>query len=522
MLIDNVGRWYAGDEIVLAWPGGIALVDASVGVKVGERLWSRLRRDSQLGVFFKTLAEGSESGFLDLPSFAIAIFDRDKCHVAVRGAVPVRIQKDDHVEIVSGEGITTWAEKVLVSPDAIGLGCFDGEAAGGAVADGVISAGGISLGRFSEMASGPTPSAHAAPHSGIAPDDPEQHQSAAPGGGTGVAGPVIDVGVEPAEPLVVGSAEREADEAPAAEELDEASVPDSSHESEELQEPVVAEDGREDGGPEPISEFSPPEIDGEIAQGPVPEVQTPAPRAAETTLAEVPIPAEILEQNPYESLWDHSIAMDIEAAAIRGEIEEVNPGGSSPSGSKPSSTDTNASTSGSASSDQLSGDTVFDAGVVNVVMHAQPQGPQVLARFCDQGHPNPPERATCFVCGEEVGGEAKTTTRPQLGWLRVEGGETIPLRGPVIAGRNPKSTAVKLDESPRLVALPHPHVSGTHLAILIEGWHILVKDLHSSNGTYLRRHGKPPVRLPETAVPLVAGDLIDLGKGLYIHLDRTP
>ena len=39
---------------------------------------------------------------------------------------------------------------------------------------------------------------------------------------------------------------------------------------------------------------------------------------------------------------------------------------------------------------------------------------------------------------------------------------------------------------------------------------------------YLRRHGKPAVRLPDTAVPLIPGDLIDLGKGLFIHLEGTP
>ena len=112
--------------------------------------------------------------------------------------------------------------------------------------------------------------------------------------------------------------------------------------------------------------------------------------------------------------------------------------------------------------------------------------------------------------------------RPQLGWLRVEGGETIPIKGPIIAGRNPKSTALRTDEAPRLLALPHPHVSSNHIAFILEGWRILARDLRSSNGSYLRRHGKPPVRLPEHPVPLVPGDLIDLGKGIFIHLERTP
>lgn len=112
--------------------------------------------------------------------------------------------------------------------------------------------------------------------------------------------------------------------------------------------------------------------------------------------------------------------------------------------------------------------------------------------------------------------------RPQLGWLRVSGGETIPLDGVVIAGRNPKAEAVDGGKKPRFIALPHRHISSNHLAFLVESWTVLVRDLGSSNGTYLRRHGKPPVRLPEHPVPLVSGDVIDLGHGVFINIERIP
>ena len=51
---------------------------------------------------------------------------------------------------------------------------------------------------------------------------------------------------------------------------------------------------------------------------------------------------------------------------------------------------------------------------------------------------------------------------------------------------------------------------------------MLVRDLGSSNGSYLRRHGNPPIRLPESDTPLVPGDVIDLGHGVFINLDRIP
>ena len=427
--------------LAIAWPGGVALVDASVGVGSAERIWSRLHRDSKLGTFLKTLAETSEAGFLDLPPFAVAVADGGRWHIAVRGPVSLEVQLDDRVESLTGEGITTWAERVLASPQGVRLGAEPGAGPSGPIMDGVVPAGGI---HFGEFASGP---------------HPEGRLRAEP-----VSSPV---------------------EAPR------------------------SEDAVGEQAAPPVSRDRDPEVS---MAGPQPEASEPAPApseltAAQETLAEddlvVPVVA-TQEENKYASLWDHSIALDVEAAAIRPEAEE-------------------ASAVAVAPVDLLGGDTVVDEGVVEVQMVAPASaGPQVLARFCDRGHANPPERATCFVCGSEVAGEARRAPRPQLGWLRIEGGETIPLRGPIIAGRNPQSNVLKLDETPRLVALPHPHVSGTHLAILIEGWRVLARDLRSSNGTYLRRHGKPPVRLPETPVPLVPGDLIDLGKGLYIHLDRTP
>ncbi len=201
----------------------------------------------------------------------------------------------------------------------------------------------------------------------------------------------------------------------------------------------------------------------------------------------------------YDFLWDESVAMDAEDAAVR--VEAPN---------EPN--------------DVNDGLTVVDESEVDVEPAAAPApvGPQVLAAFCDKGHPNPPQRGTCYSCGARVGGSPRQVPRPQLGWLKVTGGESVPLRGPVVAGRNPKTVAIRAEEQPRLLALPHRHVSGNHIAFLLEGWTVLARDLGSSNGSYLRRHGKPPVRLPEQDTPLVPGDVIDLGHGVFINLERIP
>ncbi|HMR48832.1 MAG TPA: FHA domain-containing protein [Arachnia sp.] len=441
----QVPRWAPGDALAVVWPGGMALIDATVGLGAAERIWSRLHRESQLGTFLKALAESSDTGFLDLPTFAVVILAADRCHVAVRGPVPVEAQVAGVVESITGEGVTTWAEKVMPLPEAIRLGDEAGPDDGGPIIDGVLPASGIACGVFLPAA---------------VPSAPEEADAAAP--------------AEP-EPASDSEPEAEADAPPA---------PSGTQRAAEA--PEVRDPDRTRSGYTVVQETIHDESE-QVAPGP-----------------------ERASDNPYFSLWDPSVALDIEAAAIRPE--------EAPSAGAHGNPDSGE--------DQALGDTVMEQGVVEVMMSADASspatGPMVLARFCDRSHPNPPDRGVCFVCQAPVTGDARMTARPQLGYVRVEGGESVPLKGPIIAGRNPKSTVLNLSETPKLMALPHPHVSGTHLAFLLEGWHVMVRDLNSSNGTYLRRHGQPAVRLPDTEVPLVPGDLIDLGQGLFIHLEGTP
>lgn len=463
-MADAAPRWLPGQGIAIVWPTGMALVEDSVGLHVAERIWTRLRRDPQLGIFLKALSEGVEGGFLDLPQFAIVVRDGARWHIAARGDIDVEAQFADRVESFSGAGITTWAERILDDPASIRIGaaCADD---GSPIADGVLIAGGLVMGEQERSIAAAAPKA-------VADADADADVEAVP-----PVEPVIDPDLPEAEP---------------------------------------AQD-HEDEDPDPDSESESVD-DGDLAPAPPPSAHTTYAgdddaAAPEEDLPPSPAP---VAANPYDSLWDRSIALDVEAAAIRDSADDE----SDPATPAPDDQQPPAHSGHDGEDEQLIGDTVADAGVVQVQMPSA--GPSVLARFCDRGHANPPERADCFVCGAAVAGDARMSPRPQLGWLRVEGGETIPLRGPIVAGRNPRSTAIEDDQTPRLLALPHPHVSSTHLAIVIEGWRLLVKDLNSSNGTFLRRQGEPPVRLPESAVPLVPGDLIDLGKGLFLHLEKTP
>ncbi len=149
-------------------------------------------------------------------------------------------------------------------------------------------------------------------------------------------------------------------------------------------------------------------------------------------------------------------------------------------------------------------------------------GDVVLAVRCARGHPNPPSRPVCRVCQLPLGDAPVRTSRPALGRIRTSGGETIELTTTVVVGRNPRSARVSTTSLPRLLALPFGHISGSHVEIRLEGWSVLAVDLASTNGTFLRRRGEPPVRLPESPVLLVSGDVLDLGHGVHLLLEDLP
>ncbi|QJW38576.1 FHA domain-containing protein [Cellulosimicrobium protaetiae] len=151
-----------------------------------------------------------------------------------------------------------------------------------------------------------------------------------------------------------------------------------------------------------------------------------------------------------------------------------------------------------------------------------PPGPgqqQILARTCAQGHANPPSRDVCAVCDGPLDGDAELAVRPPLGRLVVSTGQTVELDRPVVVGRRPRSPRTQATELPRLVTVPSPQqdISRSHVEITLEGWHVLVSDMATTNGTTLLRAGQPPRRLhPSEPVLVVDGDVADLGDGVTL------
>lgn len=145
-------------------------------------------------------------------------------------------------------------------------------------------------------------------------------------------------------------------------------------------------------------------------------------------------------------------------------------------------------------------------------------GPAVPALICPAGHVNPPSEARCRRCGAALPPDPVIVPRPVLGVLRLSAGDMISLDRDVIMGRNPKPDFPGADgeERPHVVRLPSHDgdISRTHLRVTLDGWHVLVTDLNSTNGTLVTLPGREPEQLrpgqpmlikPDTVVTLADG-----------------
>lgn len=149
-------------------------------------------------------------------------------------------------------------------------------------------------------------------------------------------------------------------------------------------------------------------------------------------------------------------------------------------------------------------------------------GPMVLARNCAQGHANPPTATECGVCGQSLEGEAVQVRRPALGRMRMSTGEVIELDRPVVIGRQPQANRVGSGTMPRMIQVRSPHgdISRNHCEVVLEGWHVQLRDLKATNGTVLIREGRPPRRLGQgEEIMLLDGDIADLGDGISVRFE---
>jgi hypothetical protein len=142
-------------------------------------------------------------------------------------------------------------------------------------------------------------------------------------------------------------------------------------------------------------------------------------------------------------------------------------------------------------------------------------GPTVLAVLCPAGHSSPPHSGVCRLCGREIPPQQPfQTARPALGLLRLASGDVVQLDRGVLLGRSPKVNAeLSAADRPHLVRVTSAQndISRNHVEIVLEGWHVLIRDLGSTNGTTVALPGQHPVRLrPSDQQVIEPGTVITL------------
>lgn len=133
-------------------------------------------------------------------------------------------------------------------------------------------------------------------------------------------------------------------------------------------------------------------------------------------------------------------------------------------------------------------------------LRAQGGGPEalVVAVLCPDDHPNPVHATTCRACGAHLPAQQPVELpRPSLGVLRLDNGDVVALERGAVLGRNPRLPQGWTGEQPHLVRIDDPDrdVSSQHLEVRLDGWHVLVRDLGSTNGTEVTLPDSEPVLL---------------------------
>jgi len=146
-------------------------------------------------------------------------------------------------------------------------------------------------------------------------------------------------------------------------------------------------------------------------------------------------------------------------------------------------------------------------------------GPSLPALICPAGHLNPPSETACRRCGAALPPDPVIVPRPVLGLLRLSTGDVLALDRDVVMGRNPRADfdGANGEDRPHVVKLPSADgdISRTHLRVTLSGWHVLVTDLNSTNGTLITLPDRDPQQLrPGEPVPIRPGTLVTLAEGI--------
>lgn len=492
-------RYRPGAWIALARNSRLVLLPPGSGQARVNEVWDVLSGDASLDAVFEAITGGLAGSLSHLPPFGLVSVD-DRMHVLLRGPLELAISEDN--SSISGAHLRTWSEQVLPADGHAVLTVTD--ARDDAVdspllltlREGMATVSQLELDlgaarRFLPSASAAVPASTpgasrtavpptTVPPSAAAPtaDAPTAAVPPAPSAAAGAAPRVAEVPVRTRQPDQSGAGSVTPDLSDAVPWLKLTPPPVSSADVPRPVSEVAADEGEPTETLPPVTE----DHDGDTIMGFNPQPGTPLPGT------------------PQPGAPEEGTQGQRDAEADGGEdtstIRSARAGSAGPGTGAPAAADPGAAPAGT--------------------------GPTVLARECPHGHVNPPTAGSCRTCGAELSGEPRPVPRPSLGTMRLSTGPVYELDRNAIIGRQPSASRVQGAALPRMVQVPSESgdISRSHAEIRLEGWHVMLRDLFSTNGTVLIREGQLPRRLAQgEAAILLDGDIAELGDNVSIRFE---
>ncbi len=483
--------------LVLVRGTKVVLLPAETGQQRLDDVWTSLQGSASLEDVFDAVTGGLAGSLSRLPSFGLVSVD-SQVNVLLRGELELEL---DGALAASGRNLRTWSEQVF--PAAGTLVLRSPAAAEPASApllflrEGMAAAQGIEIDLDAAPAAVPGPGAVSGAGAARTEAAVPPHQADLP----------VPDGA-PAPPAPGGRA------------------PGMPPEPAAAPEPAAGPAALPDAGAEPTEPAPGPDLSAAIPWLNL----TPPPLSPETALPEEEEPHSVPDSGePTETLppVDHD---GNTVMGFRPQPGTALPGTPLPERPLPEAAASGPGVPAPAGEDD-DGETIRSAPAVPVPGAQVPAtspvpgtdtGPTVLARTCPQGHINPPTAAACRFCGAEMSGEPRPVSRPSLGLMRLSTGAVYELDRNIVIGRQPSASRVAGAALPRMVQVPSDSgdISRSHAEVRLEGWHVMLRDLFSTNGTVLIRDGSLPRRLAQgEAAILLDGDIAELGDGVTLRFE---
>jgi hypothetical protein len=131
-----------GSQPVAVTPEGFVILAEDASPSLAVRVHSLIAAGRGLGGVLEALTDAYGISLSAVPPFAVALAEGDSVRLAVRGAFALDVEANAS-ERVSGEGVTTWTERVIARASRVSFATEDAAPAEYPVTDGVVLAAGL-------------------------------------------------------------------------------------------------------------------------------------------------------------------------------------------------------------------------------------------------------------------------------------------------------------------------------------------------------------------------------------------